>query len=87
MKKAFVMLAAIVLMGHLTVACATVGSRSPQERLVVSKCGACHLVPQPGALPPERFSHFSEIHKRKVPLSIEESKVVEKYLTGQKPKE
>jgi len=76
-------LLAIALAGWLVVACVTAGARPDASRLAAAKCGACHLIPQPGALDDARFDKVMEKHRRRAPLSEEQKVMLREYLSGQ----
>ena len=70
--RAFLVLMVAVLTAAILVACGAQRPqvRSPGQSLVLSKCGACHLRPEPGTLDREFLAEILTVgHRSRVPMS------------------
>jgi len=73
---------ALLAVVALAAACVSTGALTPGERLVRSKCGACHLRPEPTRLPPAAWPAVLDRHAGRVPLSPEEWSSLGAFLSG-----
>jgi hypothetical protein len=79
----FSILAAPALVTIGAVSCArALDVRSPVDRIVVSRCGACHPSPEPGRLECARYAEALERHRKRVPMSDAERKAIVDHLCG-----
>jgi hypothetical protein len=63
-------------------ACASTGALAPGERLLVAKCGACHVRPTPDRESAAAWPAVLDRHRERVPLTSDERLALEEHLVG-----
>jgi hypothetical protein len=76
----YTLAAAIALLGVL--AGCVMASMTPAQRLVSSKCGACHTRPAPGGRTEARARTILRDHARRFDLSQDQMRLLKDYLSG-----
>ncbi len=61
-------------------ACGASGRTASEPRLVLSKCSACHLTPEPGTLDPATFVRVHQSHASRIPLTPAQWQEIERDL-------
>jgi|GEM_PF-1764730 len=57
-----------------------ISERSPELRLVSTKCSVCHPQPEEGSLSESQFEKVLAAHVRRVRLSVEDEEALRSYL-------